>query len=152
MISELPPGANGTTKRRGLEGQACDHAPVGNRPVMALAPAVQRAREHIAVGHRWVVDVDLEKFFDRVNHDVLMSRLERRIADRRVLHEVLEECAPSRPMGRTLSAERHPSDLPSLAARERNAVRGVKRAVAMFVAYNFLYAFLVLMVWTQMED
>ena len=42
--------------------------------------------------------------------------------------------------------------LPSLAARERNAVRGVKRAVAMFVAYNFLYAFLVLVVWTQMED
>ncbi|HEX6669091.1 MAG TPA: hypothetical protein VF061_06010, partial [Gemmatimonadales bacterium] len=37
--------------------------------------------------------------------------------DRRVLHEVLEECAPSRPMGRTLSADRHPSDLPSLAAR-----------------------------------
>jgi hypothetical protein len=42
--------------------------------------------------------------------------------------------------------------LPSLAARERNAVRGVKRAVAMFVAYNFLYAFLVLVVWTSMED
>lgn len=42
--------------------------------------------------------------------------------------------------------------LPSLAARERNAVRGVKRAVAMFVAYNFLYAFLVLSVWTQLED
>ena len=42
--------------------------------------------------------------------------------------------------------------LPSLAARERNAARGVKRAVALFVAYNFLYAFLVLSVWTQMED
>jgi hypothetical protein len=42
--------------------------------------------------------------------------------------------------------------LPSLAARERNAVRGVKRAVAMFVAYNFIYAVLVLMVWTTMED
>ena len=42
--------------------------------------------------------------------------------------------------------------LPSLAAREPNAVRGVKRAVAMFVAYNFLYAFLVLVVWTSMED
>ncbi|WP_395813042.1 hypothetical protein [Archangium minus] len=42
--------------------------------------------------------------------------------------------------------------LPILAARERNAVRGVKRAVAMFVAYNFLYAFLVLVVWTSMED
>ena len=42
--------------------------------------------------------------------------------------------------------------LPSLAARERNATRGVKRAVAMFVAYNFLYAFLVLVLWTSMED
>ncbi|WP_200883729.1 hypothetical protein [Archangium violaceum] len=42
--------------------------------------------------------------------------------------------------------------LPSLAARERNAARGVKRAVALFVAYNFLYAFLVLSVWTQLED
>lgn len=42
--------------------------------------------------------------------------------------------------------------LPSLAAREPNAMRGVKRAVAMFVAYNFLYAFLVLVVWTAMED
>jgi hypothetical protein len=42
--------------------------------------------------------------------------------------------------------------LPILAARERNAARGVKRAVAMFVAYNFLYAFLVLVVWTSMED
>ncbi len=42
--------------------------------------------------------------------------------------------------------------LPSLAAREHNAVRGVKRAVALFVAYNFLYAFLVLVVWTAMED
>jgi hypothetical protein len=41
---------------------------------------------------------------------------------------------------------------PSLAAREPNAKRGVKRAVAMFVAYNFLYAFLVLVVWTSMED
>ena len=47
--------------------------------------AVQRAREHIAAGHRWVVDVDLEKFFDRVNHDVLMARVARRVKDKRVL-------------------------------------------------------------------
>jgi len=39
---------------------------------------LDRAKEHIGSGHRWVVDVDLEKFFDRVNHDVLMSRLARR--------------------------------------------------------------------------
>jgi hypothetical protein len=42
--------------------------------------------------------------------------------------------------------------LPILAARERNPVRGVKKAVAMFVAYNFFYAFLVLVIWTSMED
>jgi hypothetical protein len=42
--------------------------------------------------------------------------------------------------------------LPCLAARERNAARGVKRAVAAVVAYNFLYAFLVLVIWTSMED
>ncbi len=41
--------------------------------------------EHVASGHRWVVDMDLEKFFDRVNHDVLMSRLARRIKDKRIL-------------------------------------------------------------------
>jgi RNA-directed DNA polymerase len=47
--------------------------------------AVERAREHVAAGHRWVVDMDLEKFFDRVNHDILMSRLARRIKDKRIL-------------------------------------------------------------------
>lgn len=47
--------------------------------------ALQRAREHVAAGHRWVVDMDLEKFFDRVNHDILMSRLARRIKDKRIL-------------------------------------------------------------------
>lgn len=47
--------------------------------------ALQRAREHVAAGHRWVVDMDLEKFFDRVNHDLLMSRLARRIKDKRIL-------------------------------------------------------------------
>jgi RNA-directed DNA polymerase len=47
--------------------------------------AVERAREHIAAGYRWVVDMDLEKFFDRVNHDILMSRLARRIEDQRIL-------------------------------------------------------------------
>lgn len=47
--------------------------------------AIERAREHIATGHRWVVDLDLEKFFDRVNHDVLMARLGRRVKDKRVL-------------------------------------------------------------------
>jgi len=42
--------------------------------------------------------------------------------------------------------------LPTLAARDPDAARGVKKAVALFVAYNFVYAFLVLVVWTSMED
>lgn len=57
----------------------------GFRPGRSAHDAVQRAREHVAAGHRWVVDVDLEKFFDRVNHDILMSRLARRIKDKRIL-------------------------------------------------------------------
>jgi RNA-directed DNA polymerase len=61
-------------------------ASYGFRPGRSTHQAVQRAREHIAAGHRWVVDVDLEKFFDRVNHDVLMARVARRVKDRRVLH------------------------------------------------------------------
>jgi len=47
--------------------------------------AIIRAREYVEEGHRWVVDIDLEKFFDRVNHDILMSRLGRRVKDKRLL-------------------------------------------------------------------
>jgi RNA-directed DNA polymerase len=47
--------------------------------------AVLAARAHVAEGRRFVVDLDLEKFFDRVNHDVLMARVARRVADKRVL-------------------------------------------------------------------
>jgi RNA-directed DNA polymerase len=57
----------------------------GFRPRRSAHQALVRARKHIASGHRWVVDVDLEKFFDRVNHDVLMSRLARRVKDKRIL-------------------------------------------------------------------
>ncbi len=57
----------------------------GFRPGRSAHQALEKARGHIAVGHRWVVDMDLEKFFDRVNHDVLMSRLARRIKDKRIL-------------------------------------------------------------------
>jgi len=46
---------------------------------------VKAARRHIQEGRKWVVDVDLEKFFDRVNHAILMSRLATRIKDKRVL-------------------------------------------------------------------
>jgi len=61
-----------------------DHS-FGFRPGRSAHQALDRAKAHIAAGHRWVVDMDLEKFFDRVNHDVLMSRLARRIEDKRIL-------------------------------------------------------------------
>ena len=61
-----------------------DHS-YGFRPGRNAHDAVCAAQGYIQAGRRWVADVDLEKFFDRVNHDVLMERLARRIADRRVL-------------------------------------------------------------------
>ncbi len=57
----------------------------GFRPNRSAQQAVLKAREYVREGGRWVVDIDLEKFFDRVNHDILMSRLARRIKDKRVL-------------------------------------------------------------------
>jgi RNA-directed DNA polymerase len=43
---------------------------------------VAKAQQYIAAGHRWVVDLDLEKFFDRVNHDKLMAAIARRVTDK----------------------------------------------------------------------
>jgi RNA-directed DNA polymerase len=57
----------------------------GFRPGRNALQAVEAARSHIREGRRWVVDIDLEKFFDRVNHDVLMARVARRVSDERVL-------------------------------------------------------------------
>ena len=57
----------------------------GFRPGRRAHDAVREARAYVQAGKKWVADVDLEKFFDRVNHDVLMGRLERRIEDRRML-------------------------------------------------------------------
>lgn len=57
----------------------------GFRPGRSAHQAVQQAREYVASGRRWVVDIDLEKFFDRVNHDILMSRVARGVKDKRVL-------------------------------------------------------------------
>ncbi|MBB8171413.1 maturase, partial [Escherichia coli] len=50
-----------------------------------IQQAVQQAQRYIRGGKRWVVDMDLEKFFDRVDHRLLMTRLARTIKDRRVL-------------------------------------------------------------------
>jgi RNA-directed DNA polymerase len=57
----------------------------GFRPGRSAHQAVLAARAHVAFGRRWVVDIDLEKFFDRVNHDVLMARVARKVEDKRVL-------------------------------------------------------------------
>jgi len=57
----------------------------GFRPGRSAHQAVRQARSYVADGRGWVVDLDLEKFFDRVNHDVLMSRVARKVGDKRVL-------------------------------------------------------------------
>jgi RNA-directed DNA polymerase len=57
----------------------------GFRPGRSAHQAVAQAQSHIAAGYRWVVDIDLEKFFDRVNHDKLMARLAKRVSDKRLL-------------------------------------------------------------------
>jgi len=57
----------------------------GFRPGRSAHQAVARAQDYIAHGHRWVVDIDLEKLFDRVNHDVLMGLAAKRVNDRRIL-------------------------------------------------------------------
>jgi len=57
----------------------------GFRPGKSAHQALEAARKHMAEGKDWVVDLDLEKFFDRVNHDLLMGRLAKRVADKRLL-------------------------------------------------------------------
>jgi len=57
----------------------------GFRPGRSAHQALQAAAKYIQEGYRWVVDVDLEQFFDRVNHDMLMGRLAKRITDKRML-------------------------------------------------------------------
>jgi RNA-directed DNA polymerase len=57
----------------------------GFRPGRGTKGAVKRAQEHVKSGGLWIVDLDLEKFFDRVNHDVLMGLVAKRVEDKRVL-------------------------------------------------------------------
>lgn len=88
----------------------------GFRPGRSAHQAVKRAKEYIAEGYEWVVDIDLEKFFDRVNHDILMGRLAKRIEDKRILrlirrylqagimvHGVVQERWEGTPQGGSLS-------------------------------------------------
>jgi RNA-directed DNA polymerase len=60
-------------------------ASFGFRPKHSAHQAVERAQAYIASGHAVVVDIDLEKFFDRVNHDILMGLVAKRVADKRLL-------------------------------------------------------------------
>src|SRR5271167_1697951 len=57
----------------------------GFRPKRSAHQAIAKAQQYIAAGNRWVVDLDLEKLFDRVNHDKLMAAIARRVTDKRVL-------------------------------------------------------------------
>jgi group II intron reverse transcriptase/maturase len=57
----------------------------GFRPGRRAPDAVKTAQGYIRQGYTWVVDIDLEKFFDRVHHDKLMARVARVVKDRRVL-------------------------------------------------------------------
>ena len=57
----------------------------GFRPGRSAHQAVEAAQQYIAAGYRWVVDLDLEKFFDRVGHDKLMARIAERVSDKRLL-------------------------------------------------------------------
>ncbi|EYF00400.1 group II intron-encoding maturase [Chondromyces apiculatus DSM 436] len=57
----------------------------GFRPSRSCHTAIDQARKHVEEGYEWVVDIDLEKFFDRVHHQRLMARLSERVSDRRLL-------------------------------------------------------------------
>src|SRR4051794_15829334 len=57
----------------------------GFRPSRSCHTAITEAKQHVRDGYEWVVDIDLEKFFDRVNHQRLLARLAQRVGDRRLL-------------------------------------------------------------------
>jgi len=56
----------------------------GFRPERSAHQAIRQSQRYLKQGYRWIVDMDLEKFFDRVNHDKLMSEVQKRVSDRRV--------------------------------------------------------------------
>ena len=78
----------------------------GFRPGRRAHDAVRQAQRHVQAGYRIVVDVDLEKFFDRVNHDVLMDRLAKRIEDKAVLR-LLRRYLEAGILGNGVVMERH---------------------------------------------
>ena len=86
-----------------FEPEFSDHS-YGFRPGRNAWQAVQQAQGYIKEGRRWVVDLDLEKFFDRVNHDILMSRLARKVKDERVLKLIRRYLEAGMMSGGTVSA------------------------------------------------
>jgi group II intron reverse transcriptase/maturase len=78
----------------------------GFRPGHRAHDAIVEAQGYIQAGRKWVVDVDLEQFFDRVNHDVLMGRLAKRIGDGRVLR-LIRRYLEAGIMANGVSTERH---------------------------------------------
>jgi RNA-directed DNA polymerase len=66
------------------EGEFSEHS-YGFRPGRSAHQAVVQAQQYVSEGHGWVVDIDLEKFFDRVNHDKLMAAVAYRVKDKRML-------------------------------------------------------------------
>jgi len=78
----------------------------GFRPGHRAHDAIVEAQRYIQDGRKWVVDVDLEQFFDRVNHDVLMGRLAKRIGDRRLLG-LIRRYLEAGMLANGLATERH---------------------------------------------
>jgi len=70
---------------RPILGPTFSDSSYGFRPGRKTHDAVETARRYVREGFEWVVDIDLEKFFDRVNHDMLMARVARKVEDKRVL-------------------------------------------------------------------
>src|ERR1700758_3244344 len=70
--------------QRSWDGTFSEHS-YGFRPKRSAHQAVEKAQPYQAAGYRWVVDLDLEKFFDRVNHDRLLAKIAERVSDRRLL-------------------------------------------------------------------
>lgn len=84
VIDRLVQQAMLQVMQRSFDATFSEHS-YGFRPGRSAKQAVARAQEMMASGRSYVVDLDLEKFFDRVNHDRLMAHLAKRIADKRVL-------------------------------------------------------------------